>query len=130
MNGRLDRILARHPDLLASLFSPRRRRRRRRAGVRLGNAILEALAAPETAALFACPACRAPAEGPVTVECGHTFCGRCAPPPGARCAGCGAEIREEGKVNVLVKELVDRWRSKGDAEGECGPIGFCWGGSP
>lgn len=124
MNEHLDHILSRHPDLLSSLCSSRkatrrRKSRRKRCGsVRLSNAILEVLT-DSTKTLFTCPVCRGLFESPVTIECGHTFCLKCAPPPGGRCCDCGAETQEGGggAVNVLLRDLVDRWR-KDNYEGK------------
>lgn len=121
MNGHLEHILTRHPDLLTTLCikkQTRRRkiRRKRCASIRFSNAILEALAGT-TKSLFCCPECRGLLDYPVTLECGHTFCLKCTPPPGGRCSNCGAEAQTGGggAVNVLLRELVNRLK-KGECE--------------
>lgn len=124
MNGRLEHILTKHPDLLTTLCikkTTRRRkiRRKRCASVRFSNAILEALAGT-TKTLFGCPECRGLLDYPVTLECGHTFCEKCAPPPQGWCSCCGAETQKgaRGAVNVLLRDLVERLKKEDYEEGE------------
>lgn len=68
--------------------------------------------------LFICPICRNVLTGPVTVECGHTFCGNCLISKEtnghiSKCYVCERELVQQRRcVNVLIQELVTRWRER------------------
>jgi hypothetical protein len=71
--------------------------------------------------LFSCPICRNVLKGPVTVECGHTFCNDCLDRTNsAVCVICATDISASRAVNVLVQDLVEKWRerNKTDLTGE------------
>jgi Lon protease-like protein len=67
--------------------------------------------------LFSCPICRNVLKGPVTVECGHTFCNDCLDRTNsAVCVICATDISASRAVNVLVQDLVEKWRERNKAD--------------
>lgn len=67
--------------------------------------------------LFICPICRNVLKGPVTVDCGHTFCASCLSSVEnnnfLKCAVCTMDLTGNNRsVNVLVQELVEKWRDR------------------
>ncbi|CAH1989069.1 unnamed protein product [Acanthoscelides obtectus] len=72
--------------------------------------------------LFTCPVCRQILKGAITVECGHTLCGECLERSRNSCKVCEADL-EGGKrcVNVLVQDLVEKWRERNRKVQDTGP---------
>ncbi|XP_018570108.1 LON peptidase N-terminal domain and RING finger protein 2 isoform X2 [Anoplophora glabripennis] len=66
--------------------------------------------------LFSCPMCRNVLKGPVTVECGHTFCSDCLTSSlnnCSRCVVCAMDLTYQNRcVNVLVQDLLEKWRER------------------
>lgn len=68
--------------------------------------------------LFICPVCRSVLKRPVTLECGHTFCGACLVSVDNnylfnKCTVCVMELADQSRsTNVLVQELVEKWRDR------------------
>ncbi|CAH0547255.1 unnamed protein product [Brassicogethes aeneus] len=63
--------------------------------------------------LFSCPICRNILRGPITVDCGHTFCSSCLELTNSNlCVVCSIEIGDKRFVNVLIQDLVEKWREK------------------
>ncbi|KAJ8919896.1 hypothetical protein NQ315_006425 [Exocentrus adspersus] len=121
-------FLKKYPDLLASLASRpiskregrvlrrdvrRMRRFGRRPSLRLRqfeNAFFHAM--DRKTVLFSCPVCRNVLQGPVTVECGHTYCGGCLVSC-SRCVVCAMDLTDQNRcVNVLVQDLLEKWRER------------------
>lgn len=114
-------ILKRYPELLLTLNNRIRkkygnRRRRKRPYLRVKqfeNALCEAMDDSRKVVLFSCPICRNVLKGPVTVECGHTFCKECLERVDCdTCGICDTEIGPARAINVLVQELVEKWRER------------------
>ncbi|KAM3864958.1 LON peptidase N-terminal domain and RING finger protein 1 [Diretmus argenteus] len=63
--------------------------------------------------IFECPSCHSFLAGPVTVQCGHSYCRRCLQRRQlSKCKLCGETVRRrpgELKVNVVLCGLVDKW---------------------
>lgn len=80
--------------------------------------------------LFICPICRNVLTSPVTVECGHTFCGNCLISKDmnglfSKCYVCERDLVQQKRcVNVLVQELVTRWRERNKCNSEIGKRTF------
>lgn len=65
--------------------------------------------------LFSCPGCMGLLRQPVTLDCGHTCCKRCAV---EKCPECGVSVDRVQCVNVLVRSIMnklvgDRLQEKG-----------------
>lgn len=76
--------------------------------------------------LFICPVCRNVLKSPVTVECGHTFCGNCLISKEtnefcSKCFVCERNLVQQKRfVNVLVQELVNRSRERNKCNSDIG----------
>lgn len=120
----VDHILKKYPELLVSLAtrsvrgerrglrSRRHRTKRLERLARFQSALIDAMEANKDLELFTCPVCRRVLQSPVTVECGHTFCGECLGRDSALCGICDVEITTNRCLNVLVQELVEKWRDR------------------
>lgn len=61
--------------------------------------------------LFTCPICRSVLDIPVTIECGHTFCAECLSKANTeKCCCCLADVQPPRRIDVLIKDLVGKWR--------------------
>ncbi|RZC38212.1 zf-C3HC4 4 domain containing protein [Asbolus verrucosus] len=135
----VDHILKKYPELLVSLNCVRsydttklkcERRILRRDSERIKrhkrvrklpslrvkqfeSALFDAMDDSKRVTLFSCPICRSVLRGPVTVECGHTFCNDCLNrTDSASCVVCATDISTTRCINVLVQDLVEKWRER------------------
>lgn len=140
-----DYFLKKYPDLLTSLTSystsklkcegrilrrdteriKRIRRFRRQPNSRLRqfeSAFFHAM--DHKTLLFSCPICRNALKGPVTVECGHTFCSDCLISSQSncnRCVVCAMDLTNQSRcVNVLVQDLLEKWRERNKCNSDTG----------
>ncbi|XP_017783578.1 PREDICTED: LON peptidase N-terminal domain and RING finger protein 3 [Nicrophorus vespilloides] len=60
--------------------------------------------------LFRCPLCRRTLSTPMTAECGHTFCVQCLDNMDMTCTICNVELGYLRAANVLVQDVVSKWR--------------------
>lgn len=60
--------------------------------------------------VFDCPNCHSFIGEPVTIACGHSYCKRCLQRRLlSKCRLCNEALTDEGKVNILLCGLMDKW---------------------
>ncbi|XP_063910969.1 LON peptidase N-terminal domain and RING finger protein 1 [Zophobas morio] len=139
----VDHILRKYPELLVSLNcvrscdmtklkcdrrllrkdADRTRKHRRLKKVptlrikQFESALFDAMDDSRKVMLFNCPICRNVLKGPVTVECGHTFCKDCLDRTDSESCGlCATAISNTRCINVLVQGLVEKWRERNKSD--------------
>ena len=81
------------------------------------SALFDAMDDSRKVMLFNCPICRNVLKGPVTVECGHTFCKDCLDRTDSESCGlCATAISNTRCINVLVQGLVEKWRERNKSD--------------
>lgn len=61
--------------------------------------------------LFTCPLCRNILDVPITIDCGHTYCANCLVKlNNNQCCECDSEITTKNSTNVLLQDIVNKWR--------------------
>lgn len=74
-----------------------------------GSVLFDAL--DENKDIFTCPMCRKVLLAPTTIDCGHTFCSSCMDKiHNGKCYCCKSDINSRICTNILIQDLVDKWR--------------------
>lgn len=97
---------------LRSVNKIRKKRHKNGADLKLKqfvNVIYDAVKQTKTT-LFTCPVCRDVLDVPVTVDCGHTYCGNCLDKLNKKCRECAGDISSRNSTNVLIQDIVLKWR--------------------
>lgn len=114
----LRRILRKHMDRCKKSQNFKRQPNVKRRNVKNRNRSsssfdMEVESSKKNEKLFTCPVCRNVLETPVTVICGHTFCKDCLKRLNSdgKCFECGTDIEFFKHTNILVQDIVDKWRN-------------------
>lgn len=74
------------------------------------SALCDVIVETNGQSLFNCPVCRDTLYVPVTVDCGHTYCANCLNKLNNKCCECDSEITTQNSTNVLLQDVVTKWR--------------------